>query len=352
MAHLSLYKTSDIEMKDDQGQETDPKFNASFSTTDTDPSDYETRAKAVVSAMETRHGALSKDNTPKAPQDARFSSADLGRETSSPVASSAAMATDDRGKPMKATRYVSTQEAYDEWASIYDKDGNMLQSIDDFELQSMLSAMIKLVLDANPSKDLAIWDIGCGTGRNTAKLLNYGWPAGIKVAVTGLEMSKGMLDVAAGKLDSAMSLLPNLSLSLIQGDAFGAMSTSLTASANADALVSTLVLEHVPLSAFFRSLWQTLKPGGYALVTNMHPEMGNLSQAGFVAEDGAKVRGQSWAHTVEDTVRVAEQEGFEIVGNVEERAVEENMVGTVVGARGSKWVGVRVWYGMILKKRA
>jgi hypothetical protein len=86
-------------------------------------------------------------------------------------------------------------------------------------------------------------------------------------------------------------------------------------------------------------------------VTNMHQEMGLQSQAGFVAADGTKVRGTSWAHGVHDTIKVAEAEGFEIVGSVKETGIDEKMVGTVVGERGAKWIGCRVWYGMILRRR-
>ncbi len=118
-----------------------------------------------------------------------------------------------------------------------------------------------------------------------------------------------------------------------------------------DAIISTLVLEHIPLPVFFSTLSDLLVPGGMALVTNMHADMGRQSQAGFVNEKGVKVRGESFVYSVEETVREAERQGFE-VSDVREREVrEEDLVGGVVGERGRKWVGCRVWYGLVCVKR-
>jgi cyclopropane fatty-acyl-phospholipid synthase-like methyltransferase len=118
----------------------------------------------------------------------------------------------------------------------------------------------------------------------------------------------------------------------------------------ADAVLSTLVLEHVPLPAYFSTLSALLKTGGYALVTNMHSDMGQVSQAGFVNEQGVKVRGTSFAHTVEETVGEAARQGFEVVSVKERRMEEEDVKEGRVGERGWKWVGVRVWYAVVVRK--
>jgi len=37
------------------------------------------------------------------------------------------------------------------------------------------------------------------------------------------------------------------------------------------------------------------------------------------------------------------------VGEVGERGVEEVDLGVVVGERGKKWVGVKVWFGFVMR---
>ena len=94
-----------------------------------------------------------------------------------------------------------------------------------------------------------------------------------------------------------------------------------------------------------------LKPGGLALVTNMHSDMGRMSQAGFVdPKTGEKVRPQSYAHTFGDVVEEARKQGFEVVGEVLERTVDEE-TSEILGVRAKKWVGVKVWFGACFRKR-
>lgn len=85
-------------------------------------------------------------------------------------------------------------------------------------------------------------------------------------------------------------------------------------------------------------------------MSNMHDEMGRKSQAGFLdVEGGKKVQGTSFNYEVDEVVGVAREEGFEILGEMRERGVEEGDLGGVVGERGRKWVGVRVWFGGVFK---
>jgi hypothetical protein len=41
--------------------------------------------------------------------------------------------------------------------------------------------------------------------------------------------------------------------------------------------------------------------------------------------------------------------GFEVVGEVDERVIQQVDVGTTVGERGKKWIGVNVWYGFVMR---
>jgi 2-polyprenyl-3-methyl-5-hydroxy-6-metoxy-1,4-benzoquinol methylase len=280
------------------------------------------------------------------------------------------------------TRYVPTVEAYDAWADVYDSDGNVLQAVDDYELGigGMMERFIDtLVQTDRGDKSLEIVDLGCGTGRNTVAVLTHHRLNGLDVSITGIDASAGMLNKAVEKLHAAKKALGEQdrvkkTFRLLQHDFLdptdatlppiplpagtvpisGSESTA-AVSAPYDGLTTTLVLEHFPLNTFFAVLVSLVRPKGLVLLTNMHYDMGMQSQAGFVSQDAQgqaiKVRGTSWVHGVRETVDAATQVGFEVVGQVVERAVSEEMIEKgFVGERGRKWLRVRVWYGMILRR--
>ena len=120
---------------------------------------------------------------------------------------------------------------------------------------------------------------------------------------------------------------------------------------DADGVISTLVLEHVPTAAFFTAAAQMLRAGGILLLTNMHSDMGAISQAGFVDPvTKVKVRPTSYAHTIEEAVRAAADAGLELAGQMKEQIVDEELA-NVLGARAKKWIGVKVWVGGCFVKK-
>ncbi|KAI2620845.1 putative methyltransferase [Xylaria nigripes] len=240
-------------------------------------------------------------------------------------------------------RYLPTNEAYDKWADVYDSDGNFLQALDDMELKTLFPRFLSAVKSPKPWRMV---DLGCGTGRNTALLL--GIP---EAEIIALDASKGMLEVARTRLRGAGRGL--------RLEIFDMLATSATPAFvpahTADGVISTLVVEHVPLPTFFAHVARLLRPGGVLLLTNMHSQMGGISQAGFVdVATGEKIRPTSHAHTVEDVVLEARRHGLEVetdeqsVGIVE-RAVDEDMVATL-GIRSGKWVSITCWFGGIFRK--
>lgn len=120
----------------------------------------------------------------------------------------------------------------------------------------------------------------------------------------------------------------------------------------ADVVLSTLVLEHLPIPVFFQAVKKLLKPGGYLVVTNMHAEMGRRGQAGFVDEGtGEKVRGVSYVYEVGEVVAEGVRNGFVLEGEVGERRVCEGDVGEgrLLGPRGRKWIGYLCWFGFVMR---
>ncbi|KAI1754074.1 putative methyltransferase [Xylaria castorea] len=254
--------------------------------------------------------------------------------------------------PSNSVRYLPTNEAYDRWAKVYDSDGNFLQALDDLELKTLFPRFLTSIKSPKPWR---IVDLGCGTGRNTALLL--GIP---RCEIIALDSSKGMLEVAKNRTS-----VTNAGLEFAEGqpslhfDIFDMLATSSSpacvAPHTADAVISTLVIEHIPLPEFFAHVAQLLRTGGVLLLTNMHSEMGGISQAGFVdTVTGEKIRPTSYAHTVEEVLLEARKHGLEVETDEEgtgirERAVTEDMV-EKLGLRSEKWVGTRCWFGGIFRK--
>ncbi|KAF5846324.1 hypothetical protein GGP41_003741 [Bipolaris sorokiniana] len=261
-------------------------------------------------------------------------------------------------RPRVPIHHVPTQDAYNQWASQYDSDGNMLQAIDDIELTTFLPSFLSQIPNPNPAPSSIaekeqvkprILDLGCGTGRNTLKLLQHltQSPCSNPSKIIGIDFSSAMLDIARSKL----SPFAVETWVLHCCDMFSSSPFSLTIDP-VHAILSTLVLEHIPLPTFFSTLSSLLLPSGVALITNMHHEMGRLGgQAGFVdVETGVKVRGASFVHEVGEVLEQARESGFEVVGVREREVTRGDLDGGVVGGRGEKWVGVKVWMGVLVRK--
>jgi SAM-dependent methyltransferase len=319
----------------------DMKANASFSTTESDPSDFGTPITAAKKQT-TQPQSLFEEHSQKTPQPSQT----VPQDSASPLP-----------KSSTPVQHIGTQEAYNQWATVYDTDGNMLQAIDDIELAISLPQFLQQVLDSTNTPTISLLDLGCGTGRNTVKLLSSALPPGRQSTVSGLDFSKGMLDIAAEKIRAFNDGQDSPRVKLAQCDCFPTVNgpsasplPSVPSLSPVNGIISTLVLEHVPLADYFSTLSSLLLPDGIALVTNMHHDMGAKSQAGFVNAQGVKVRGSSFAHSVQDTIEAAQRAGLEVL-NVKEREMRrEDVEGGRVGERGLKWVGVKVWYGIIVKR--
>ncbi|EFW16416.1 hypothetical protein D8B26_005748 [Coccidioides posadasii str. Silveira] len=254
--------------------------------------------------------------------------------------------------PPREIKYLDTIEAYDQWAEVYDTDGNFLQRLDTLELQTLLHFFLSQVNSAeSPPK---IIDLGCGTGRNTLSLIRAGAE---NLRIIGLEPSNKMLDVARKKTAEyfveALRFDPNEAKDRVSFETYNLLKEPIPplSAFGANGVISTLVLEHVTLKEFFKAVATMLRPGGVLLLTNMHSEMGRISQAGFVhPETGVKIRPTSYSHTVAETLEEANIAGFELVGELKESSIDEELA-EKLGPRAKKWIGVRVWYGGCFRKK-
>jgi SAM-dependent methyltransferase len=269
--------------------------------------------------------------------------------------------------PSKAVQSLSTADLYNRWASKYDTDGNPLQALDSRLMPTLISALTENLSDGI-SRDFTITELGCGTGRNTVLFLRP--PLAERISqIYALDLSHAMLDIARSYCSSIIAANSGAAPQL-QFHEFNAMKPEATpevtrlVQGKADIVLSTLVLEHLPLSQFFAAVTMLLKSdegngAGKVLITNMHAEMGRLSQAGFVDEvEGKpiKMRGESFVYEVQEVIEEGRLWGFEVVNEVMEKAVEEGDVDEVgdglrLGSRGRKWVGKKMWFGMVMERK-
>ncbi|KAI9649235.1 hypothetical protein NHQ30_001803 [Ciborinia camelliae] len=261
---------------------------------------------------------------------------------------------------------VSTSLLYNRWAATYDTDCNPLQILDSALIPSLLNTLFTL-----PSKTqnaIAITELGCGTARNTIRFLKS--PISKNISnIHALDLSPAMLEIARSRC--APFITENASpCPSIQFNEFNALEpqnnpeVSKLIEGKANMVISTLVLEHLPLSTFFSAVTFLLKPDSEAskarvLITNMHAEMGRLSQAGFVDEiEGkkTKIRGESYVYEIDEVAEEGKKWGFHVVGEVLERRIEEGDIedenGLILGKRGKKWMGKRMWFGMVMEREA
>jgi SAM-dependent methyltransferase len=259
--------------------------------------------------------------------------------------------------PFQSIKYLPTTEAYNRWAAVYDTDGNFLQVLDNLEMRTLFPKFEAALEPTAGSRKLV--DLGCGTGRNTVQLLGVE-----NASIVALDASPGMLAVTERRLDDLVKAAEgqgakSLGHRNLKLEVFDLLTCDAPPeiARQADGVISTLVLEHIPLDTFFRHVSQMLKVNGVLLLTNMHGDMGQISQAGFVdTETGEKVRPTSYAHTVESVIDEAKKHGIVAIGGdntdssgLMERAVTDEMV-QLLGPRSRKWVGIRCWFGGLFKK--
>jgi malonyl-CoA O-methyltransferase len=179
------------------------------------------------------------------------------------------------------------RQGYDRWAPIYDGTVNSTVFVDDAAFPPVWAHLTgKRVLE-----------LGCGTGRHTIRLARAG------NAVTGLDLSPGMLTEARKKLDGFDNV------ALIEGDL---LTTPLT---GFDAVVTALVLEHIAdLDVFFAGAAHALNADGKLFLSEIHPDrIAAGTQANFVdAATGEAVRLTSFAHAEADILAAAARAGLSL----------------------------------------
>jgi malonyl-CoA O-methyltransferase len=180
---------------------------------------------------------------------------------------------------------MTIQHAYTTWAATYDHNRNRTRDLDQHITRQPLSG----------TRSPTSLEIGCGTGKNTALLVQIG------DEVRALDFSEGMLAKAREKITA-----PHVTFT----------QTDLTApwpcpDQWATLVVGNLVLEHIEhLPFIFTEPKRVLTPGGRLFLSELHPfRQYQGTQANFQNAAGT-IQIPAFTHHFSDYLHAATDHGF------------------------------------------
>jgi ubiquinone/menaquinone biosynthesis C-methylase UbiE len=183
---------------------------------------------------------------------------------------------------------MTTEQAYNNWASQYDTNINKTRDLEGMVLRNTLSAIhFETCLE-----------IGCGTGKNTV------WFIEKAKQVTSVDFSAAMLAKAKEKITSK-------NVQFVQADI---TADWIFINQLYDLVTFSLVLEHIDnLDHIFKQVAQSLNPGAHVYIGELHPfKQYAGSKARFETENGVQVV-DCYTHHVSDFVQTAKKTGLSLV---------------------------------------
>jgi ubiquinone/menaquinone biosynthesis C-methylase UbiE len=186
------------------------------------------------------------------------------------------------------TEELSLLEGYELWSAGYDAISNPLIDVEQPALLSVLKTFA-------PGKAT---DVCCGTGRVSVALRKLGHQ------VIGLDQSTPMLEVARAK-DPALSFVEQ---------SIGSASPNSNFPRDQDLVTCSLALTHfADLTPPLRDIADMLRPGGSAVLTDLHPMLAAFDgQAFFNADDGRTPWVRNHFHQFSDYLRAFAAVGLQV----------------------------------------
>jgi ubiquinone/menaquinone biosynthesis C-methylase UbiE len=220
-------------------------------------------------------------------------------------------------------------QAYDQWSSAYDSQpGNLMLALDEQLFGELLSGI--------PVQGRTVADIGCGTGRHWARIMEKG-PA----RLVGYDVSAGMLDMLKKKYPQSET--KQLTDERLPG----------LADQSCDLVVSTLTVAHIDRIQTALEEWRrVLKPGGSILITDYHPDaLAKGGQRTFRHKDKT-LAVRNHIHTLSRLKDIAGQLDLRVIRCIEKK-IDESVKAFYEQQNAlplfDKFYGVNIIYGLHLK---
>jgi len=183
---------------------------------------------------------------------------------------------------------MTVQEAYNEWSSTYDSDGNATRDLDRTVLARVLG----------DSRFESIIEAGCGTGKNSELLSRLGG------TVMALDFSAGMLAQAKAKLGQR----PCVTFSLTDVTQPWPCSDH-----SANLVTCNLILEHMAhLSPVFSEAGRALVKSGWFFVCELHPFRQYQGTLANFRRGKQTIQIPGFVHHISDFLETAERYGFSL----------------------------------------
>jgi ubiquinone/menaquinone biosynthesis C-methylase UbiE len=219
--------------------------------------------------------------------------------------------------------------AYDQWSSGYDSQpGNLMLALDEQLCTELLSETIiggKMVAD-----------IGCGTGRHWAKIMDKK-PA----RLVGLDVSAGMLAMLRQKYPAAETEL--LTDHRLPG----------LANESCHLILSTLTVAHIEhIGAALKEWRRVLKPGGDILITDYHPDALIKGGQRTFRHNNKTVAVRNHIHPIAKIQEIAGQLGLRTL-HLTEKKIDDSVRSFYEQQQAlplfERFYGVNIIYGLHLK---
>lgn len=183
---------------------------------------------------------------------------------------------------------MNVETAYNSWSEQYDTNENKTRDLEAISLRKMLAG--------NQFKHCL--EVGCGTGKNTAWLIN------ICTQITAIDLSEGMLEKAKEKIQSdkvafhIVDILKDWTFS----------------NCKYDLVTFSLMLEHIEdLESIFQKLAAVTEKGSKVYIGELHPfKQYAGSKARFETATGTEVV-TCFNHHVTDFITAAKNNGFTLL---------------------------------------
>lgn len=193
---------------------------------------------------------------------------------------------------------MNIQNAYNEWSQTYDSDRNLTRDLDQ---QMTREALAGRTVDS-------VLELGCGTGKNTAFLVEVG------KQVHALDFSEGMIARARQKVRAGNVRFSMADLTQRWQYDDGAY----------DLIVCNLVLEHIEdLSFVFSEAFRVLREGGQFLIHELHPFRQYAGRKAVFERSEGVAEIPAFVHHISDFLRAASGSGLRLV-KLDERWLPED----------------------------